>query len=718
VQSIETLIPDSLNLLAGLTNHDDREARSAAESSRLLVELIALSEVAQSTSGPDNGALEGIVSPLILRKLLAALHFRDSATVNHSRRVSQLAVGIAKHLRWEGVNLRQLEIAALLHDVGKIGVPDNVLFKPGKLNADEADLMALHHSVSVDVLQAAHVDPQVIEIVSQSRDFSCAASKGVGRTPGALHQGARILSVADAYDSLRTDQVYRQAKSHDEAMKILVENTGTQFDGNVINALTRWATTSGIARAGYVPQNQAADASGVFSDPQEARDADRLSRIFSHLYLLENLYDGFYIVDSDQKFRVWSDGARRLVGQPAENLIEHLWTSRTICYAEADGRELLDDDLPLRKAVETRQPQARNVRILNAAGNWSDVELQSVPLIDSSGRLRGVAEILRDRSRSELAPREHRDMQLAASRDALTGVANQAELKSQLGRLLEAANRDDWKVPFSVIVVDVDHFKQINDRFGRATGDLVLIEAARVLQQETYSGEIVGRQGGGQFMILCPATSGEQAAKRAERIRIVLARVRLEELEEWPLTGSFGVTQAVPGDTVDNIPVRADKALYSATHGGRNQTFYLSPTDHSEPLLRERENGTGGRFEYEAQFLACTAAEMIVYKLGGFVTERDAELLEVTTDRVRMRLGRRTLFSRWGKTDETRPVDIELDFGTEVPLRDVNGRKVKSNQIQVSVKILPVGRVKSRDMFLERATQVLKGLSTYFLAEV
>jgi diguanylate cyclase (GGDEF)-like protein/putative nucleotidyltransferase with HDIG domain/PAS domain S-box-containing protein len=717
VQSIETLIPEGL--LAGLADHGESEARSAAESSRLLVELIALSEVARSSAGRDNGALEGIVAPAILRKMLAALHFRDSATVHHSRRVSQLAVGIAKHLRWEGANLRQLEIAALLHDVGKIGVPDNVLFKPGKLNADEADLMALHHSVSVDVLQAARVDPQVIEIVSQSRDFSCAASKGAGRTPGALHQGARILSVADAYDSLRTDQVYRQAKTHDEAMKILVENTGTQFDGNVINALTRWAAASGIARAEYVPQNQAADAGGVFNDPQEARDADMLSRIFSHLYLLENLYDGFYIVDSDLKFLVWNDGAHRLVGQPAENLIDHVWTSRTICYAEADGRELLDDDLPLRQAVETRHPQARNVRILNAAGDWTDVELQSVPLIDGSGRLRGVAEILRDRSRSELAPRERRDMQLAASRDALTGVANQGELKSQLGRLLEAASRDDWKVPFSVIVVEVDHFKQINDRFGRATGDLVLIETARVLQQETYSGEIVGRQGGGQFMILCPVTSGEQAAKRAERIRIVLARVRPEELEDWPLTGSFGVTQAVPGDTVDNIPVRADKALYSATHGGRNQTFYLSPTEHSEPLLRECEHGgASGKFEYEAQFLACTAAEMIVYKLGGFVVEKDVELLEVTTDRVRMRLGRRSLFSRWGKTDETRPVDVELDFGREVPLRDVNGRKVKSNQIQVSVKILPVGRVKSREVFLERATQVLKGLSTYFLAEV
>jgi hypothetical protein len=83
-----------------------------------------------------------------------------------------------------------------------------------------------------------------------------------------------------------------------------------------------------------------------------------------------------------------------------------------------------------------------------------------------------------------------------------------------------------------------------------------------------------------------------------------------------------------------------------------------------------------------------------------------------------MRLGKRTLFSSWGKTADTQPVDIELCLGSEVPLRDVNGRKVKSNQIQVTVKITAVGRAKGREVFLGRARDVLKKLSTYFLAEV
>jgi diguanylate cyclase (GGDEF)-like protein/putative nucleotidyltransferase with HDIG domain/PAS domain S-box-containing protein len=693
--------------------------RTTAESSRLLVELIELSEQARASQARDAAALEGIMAPSILRKLLAALHFRDSATVQHSRRVSQLAVGIARFLRWEGVNLRQLEIAALLHDIGKIGVPDNVLFKPGKLNADESDLMELHHCVSFDVLQAARVDPQVIEIVSQSRDFTCAAATGPGRALGTLHQGARILSVADAYDSLRSEQVFRKAKPHDEAMKILVENTGTQFDGNVINALLRWAAASGLARSTeYEAPCQPGDVGMVFGDPQEARDAETLARIFSHLYLLENLYDGFYIVDADLHFLVWNGGAQKLVGHAAENLIDHPWTNRMLCYADSDGRELPDEELPLRQAIESQHAAARNVKILNAAGDWIDAELQSIPLVDRSGKLRGVAEILRDTSRNELASRESRSPRLSAGRDALTGLANRDALHTQLGRLLEGAARNDWKAPLSVIIIEVDHLRQINDRFGRPAGDLVLIEAARLLQQETYSGEIVGRHAGGAFTLLCPATIGEQATKRAERIRIGLSRLRLAELEDWPLTGSFGVTQASPQDSIERLLSRADKALYSAAHGGHNQTFYLVPCEHAEPLLREVDSDGGGTFSFEAQFLACTAAEMIVYKLGGFVIEEDAELLEVTTERVRMRLGRRTLFSKWGRSDDTRPVEVDLDFGSEVALRDVNGRKVKSNQIQVSVKIVPVGRVKDRDVFLERARQVLKGLSTYFLAEV
>ena len=652
--------------------------------------------------------------------MLTTLRFRDPVTVQHSRRVSKLAVGIARHLRWEEAPLRRLEVAALLHDIGKIGVPDNVLFKPGKLNHEESDLMALHHRVSVDVLQAARVDSEVVKIISQSRDFSCGAARAPGLAPGSLTQGARILSVADAYDSLRSVQVYHKSKSHDDTMKILLENTGTQFDGNVINALARWAGACGLDKCrDYQSENQPPEAGPAPSEPEDRRDADVLSRIFSHLYLLENLYDGFYIVDADLRFVVWNDGAHQLVGQPAERLLDRVWTSHTICYADADGREMTDEELPLRQVLESRKATTRHVKIMNAAGCWSEIELQSVPVIDDAGRLRGVAEMLRDKSRSDQAPRQYRDVRRATNRDPLTGVANRNELRSQIGQFLAAASKDDWKLTFSLIFIDIDHFKQINDRFEHETGDRVLLETARFLQQETYSGEIVGRYGGAQFMLVCPATGGEQAYHRAERIRLALSNLRVEELQDWPLTGSFGVTHAVSGDTLDGLLSRADKALYRATHAGRNQCAVLSPNELSEPLLRESEAGTNRKaFELQTQFLACVASELIVFKLGGFVNQVHARVLEVTPERVRMRLGRTGLWPGWGKSDERKPVEVELDFSSEAAIRVINGCNVRSNQVEIRVKIVPVGRIKSREDFLERARQVLKELANCFMADV
>ncbi len=699
--------------------------RPTAESSRLLLELFEIAHAARDSGEAENAALTGIISPQLLRRLLTALRFRDPVTVQHSRRVSKLAVGIARHLKWEEADLRRLEVAALLHDIGKIGVPDNVLFKPGKLNQDESDMMMLHHHVSVDVLQAARVDLEVIKTISQSRDFSCGAAGTPGLALSSLTQGARILSVADAYDSLRSEQVYHKSKSHDDTMKILLENTGTQFDGSVINALARWAGVCGLNKCrDYQSENSPSEAGPSAAAPSgveggERRDADVLSRIFSHLYQMESLYDGFYLVDAELKFVIWNDGAQRLVGQPAERLLDRVWTGHTLCYADLDGRELDADELPLRQVLRSGKATTRHMKLLSAAGCWTEIELQSIPLIDDAGELCGVAEMFRDKSRNELGPREYRDLQRSANRDPLTGVANRNELRTQIGNLLAASIKDDWNVTFSLIMVDVDHFKQINDRFEHETGDRVLIETARLLSQETYSGETVGRYGGAQFIIVCPGASGEQVLQRADRIRLAFSALRLEETGDWPLTGSFGVTHAASGDTVDGLITRADKALYRATHAGRDQCAFLSPNEHSEPLLRESEAGiTPETFEFETQFLACVASELIVFKLGGFVNQANAKVLEVTPDRVRMRLGRTGLFPGWGRSNERRPVEVDLDFSSEAPIKAVNGRKVRSNQIQVRVRIIPVGRIKSREIFLERARGVLKDLANYFMADV
>ncbi len=686
----------------------------------MLLGLMTLSRKATDAEAvPEaNGPLEGVISAAVLRSLLSALHFRDVATVRHARRVAQLVVGMAQYLGWEGRQLKLLEIAALLHDIGKIGVPDNILFKPGGLSSDEANLMALHHAVGVDVLQACRVDKEVLEIVGQARDEYGSPACGLRRTGSAMSLGARLLAVSDAYDSLRTEQVYRKGKSHEEIMRILMDNAGTQFDGNIVCALARWSQESGLA---HTPTAQGDGGGGPVralgpAHPEEALEASTLCNIFSYLYVLESLYDGFYLLDSDMRFVVWNSGSERLLGHRTHDMLGRVWTHRALSYAEASGQPYPEHDSPIHHVMASGRATTTTVKIRHADGQWIDVETQSVPLLDEQGHLQGIAEIFRDLSRPSRRPQEYRDLRLAATRDPLTSVANRGELETQLTLLLAESTRTNWAEPFSVIFVDVDHFKRINDELGHGVGDAVLVEVARLLQHETYSGELVGRYGGEEFVVLCPGTELEQGVKRAERVRLALSRTRLAELDR-PLTASFGVTQAEPGDSVESVLRRADKALYAAKHDGRNLTRSLSLAEQNRgELVQATPELVPQNKVFQGTFVTMVAADMLVYKMGGFVTDEKAKLLEVTPNRVLLRVGQRGLLPFWGGSDDRRPVDVEVNFG-EPQRSEVRGRKVGTAKVLVTVRIRPVGWIRDKETFDERAARVLRQLSSYFAAQ-
>ncbi|MGE3316788.1 MAG: HD-GYP domain-containing protein, partial [Planctomycetaceae bacterium] len=220
----------------------------ALDSTRILLGLMTLSRRAESSqqniATPDG--VGSVISRGVLRSLLSALHFRDVATIQHCRRVAQLSVGMAQYLGWDGPQQKVLEVASLLHDIGKVGVPDNILFKPGKLSSDESELMSLHHKIGIDVLQACRVDNEVLKFIVEAHRHYHGTIGGHRRIGANISQGARILAVADAYDSLSTDKSYRDAKPHNDVMNVLLEAAGTQFDGNVIRALSRWIEKEGL----------------------------------------------------------------------------------------------------------------------------------------------------------------------------------------------------------------------------------------------------------------------------------------------------------------------------------------------------------------------------------------------------------------------------------------------------------------------------------------
>jgi diguanylate cyclase (GGDEF)-like protein/PAS domain S-box-containing protein len=166
--------------------------------------------------------------------LLSALAYRDQATADHARRVADLCVGMSRRLMSASESYL-LEVAALLHDVGKIGVPDSILLKPGKLTSDEWQVMDSQHKIGLEILSASFASATLTEIIRVYRAWYGGDSRHPELPSGnAIPLAARILAIADAYDAITNRNAYREAMTREQAIAELRRNAGRQFDPELV----------------------------------------------------------------------------------------------------------------------------------------------------------------------------------------------------------------------------------------------------------------------------------------------------------------------------------------------------------------------------------------------------------------------------------------------------------------------------------------------------
>jgi diguanylate cyclase (GGDEF)-like protein len=151
--------------------------------------------------------------------------------------------------------------------------------------------------------------------------------------------------------------------------------------------------------------------------------------------------------------------------------------------------------------------------------------------------------------------------------DELTGLFNRMKLDRSLRHEMERALR--YKTPFSVILMDIDHFKNINDTLGHQGGDMVLQRIAATLRDNVREVDIVGRWGGEEFLVICPNTELRGAALAAENLRFKIGKMSVGNAPSP--TACFGVAEYVAGDDEASLLHKADRALYRAKDNGRNR---------------------------------------------------------------------------------------------------------------------------------------------------
>jgi two-component system cell cycle response regulator len=217
-------------------------------------------------------------------------------------------------------------------------------------------------------------------------------------------------------------------------------------------------------------------------------------------------------------------------------------------------------------------------RILLVAGyDMNEFEAQTQSWLSLNSQVNvAYRELGRINRRLEIREQEIRQLSLT---DALTGTGNRRRLDQAL--LVEAERSARYHEPLSLTILDIDHFKHVNDTYGHETGDRILQETGTVLLQMGRQSDIATRMGGEEFVVLLPATNLEMAVVCAERFRVAL------ETRDFGLptrvTSSFGVACLQPGESGSSLLARADKALYTAKQTGRNRVAAASAETCPEP---------------------------------------------------------------------------------------------------------------------------------------
>ncbi|HVW84164.1 MAG TPA: HD domain-containing phosphohydrolase [Bryobacteraceae bacterium] len=550
-----------------------------------------------------------------IEALALAIEAKDATTHDHLQRVRVYATEIGKEIGMNQNELDALQAASLLHDIGKLAVPEHIISKPGKLTPEEFEKMKIHPVVGAEILEEVKFPYPVVPIVRAHHEKWDGSGYPYGLTGEEIPVGARILSAVDCLDALASDRQYRRALPLDQAMEIVCSESGKSFDPKIVDILRRryvelerMAISTGGEKIklsmdlkierGLAPATGFAESAETEVTTQAGQEPlDPLSSIAAATQEAQMLYE----LTQDLGNSLSLQEALAFVGVRLKRLIPYETISAYIRrdeklipeYVSGENFRLFTSlEIPIGQGLSGWVAE-NNKAILNGnpsveAGYLNDPTKYStlrsalaVPLNGVNGVL-GVLALYRSErdafskenlrillaisSKVALAIENalnHRLLETSITTDYLTNLPNARSLFLSLDSEISRAQRDGARL--AVVVCDLDGFKQVNDRFGHLTGNKVLRVVANGLRERCDPQDYLARMGGDEFVMLVRGDDAGALDARIEAMRSVVRSAGEAMPEPGELSLSIGVA-LYPNDGPDaeELLAEADRRMYKS----------------------------------------------------------------------------------------------------------------------------------------------------------
>ncbi len=505
-----------------------------------------------------------------IESLAIAIDAKDQTTHGHVRRTQIYATEMGKLLKVKDQELRALVAGALLHDIGKLAVPEYILNKPGKLTEAEFAKMKIHPTVGGDILKRVNFPYPVEDIVRYHHEKWDGSGYPKGLRGEQIPLVARIISVVDFYDATRCDRPYRKGMKREDSLTLLHKMSGSSFDPKVVDLFSKHV----------IAFDELIDA----EDIQEQVPSENLDYLNSARPDAGLASDVLGSPDGSTGFRSITQAQREVFAlhEIAQTIGSSLNMHDTVTLVSNKLRAIVPFDTCIIYVVDDRSGKAiamhvvgdhtelfnaRRIAVGDGITGWvianarsmcnSSPELDLVGLPDEIARsFRGVlvspliredgafgAITLYSKGRTSYTTEHVRLLESVAQHaasalnnaitfektkesaltDPLTELPNARGFYMMLEQRLAECQRMN-RESLSLISMDVDDFKKINDQWGHAIGDRLLASIAGVIRKELRQMDILSRYAGDEFVAIMPMASQSMAEMVAERVRGAVAQ--------------------------------------------------------------------------------------------------------------------------------------------------------------------------------------------------